>query len=100
MVEFDQDQQAVSIEEKPQNPKSEYAITGLYIYDNTVVEKAKSLEPSDRGELEITDLNNLYLQEDNLDVAFVNGAWYDTGTFESMHKAVEFARKRALAEQQ
>ena len=97
VVEFDQDQQAVSIEEKPEDPKSDYAITGLYIYDNTVIKKAKSLKPSERGELEITDLNNLYLQEDNLDVAFVNGAWYDTGTFESMHTAVEFARQRELS---
>lgn len=98
VVEFDQDRQAVTIEEKPENPKSDYAITGLYIYDKTVVKKAKSLEPSERGEIEITDLNNLYLEEGSLDVAFVNGAWYDTGTFESMHQAVEFARKRALAE--
>ncbi len=97
VVEFDQDQQAISIEEKPDQPKSEHAITGLYIYDHTVVQKAKSLKPSDRGELEITDVNNLYLKESNLDVAFVNGQWFDTGTFESMHQAVEFARKKELA---
>lgn len=97
VVEFDENNQAISIEEKPEEPKSDYAITGLYIYDNSVVKKAKSLEPSDRGELEITDLNNLYLQEDNLDVAFVEGSWFDTGTFESMHQAVEFARARELA---
>jgi glucose-1-phosphate thymidylyltransferase len=98
VVEFDQNQQAISIEEKPANPKSNHAITGLYIYDHTVVEKARTLEPSDRGELEITDINNLYLQEENLDVAFVNGQWFDTGTFESMHRAVEFARQRELAQ--
>ncbi len=96
VVEFDKDQQAISIEEKPEDPKSEYAITGLYIYDHTVVEKAKSLEPSTRGELEITDVNNLYLQEKNLDVAFVKNRWFDTGTFESMHRAVEFARQKHL----
>lgn len=96
VVEFDQNQQAISIEEKPKHPKSEYAITGLYIYDHTVVEKARNLDPSDRGELEITDINNLYLQEENLDVAFVKNRWFDTGTFESMHRAVEFARQKHL----
>ncbi len=96
VVEFDQDQKAISIQEKPKTPKSEYAVTGLYIYDNTVVQKAESLEPSDRGELEITDLNNLYLKEGTLDVAFVNGAWFDTGTFESMYAATEFARSKEL----
>ncbi len=94
VVEFDDNQKALSIEEKPTEPKSEYAITGLYIYDHSVVEKAQALEPSDRGELEITDINNLYLQEEKLDVAFVEGRWFDTGTFESMHQATEFARKR------
>ena len=71
VVEFNDQNQALSIEEKPSKPKSEYAVTGLYIYDNTVIEKAKSLTPSARGEIEITDLNNLYLQENMLDVAFV-----------------------------
>jgi len=96
VVEFDEHNRAISIEEKPQHPKSNYCVTGLYIYDNTVVEKVKNIEFSDRGELEITDLNNLYLQENSLDVAFVKGEWFDTGTFESMHQAIEFARNRTL----
>ena len=98
VVEFDENHKAISIEEKPKNPKSDYSVTGLYIYDNTVVRKVKSLDFSARGELEITDLNNLYLEEGSMDVAFVEGKWFDTGTFESMHEAIEFARKRRLAE--
>ncbi len=98
VVEFDDDKKAISIEEKPKQPKSSYAVTGLYIYDNTVVKKATELTPSARGELEITDLNNVYLKEGSLDVAFVEGLWLDTGTFESLHQAIEFARQRALAE--
>lgn len=100
VVEFNDDNQAISIEEKPDNPKSNYAVTGMYIYDNTVVEKAKTLKPSARGEYEITDLNNLYLQEGTLDVAFVESRWFDTGTFESLFEATEVARKKALAEQE
>lgn len=96
VVEFDEQQRAISIEEKPQAPKSNYAVTGLYIYDNTVVSKARSLQPSPRGELEITDLNMVYLKEQSLDVALVNGRWLDTGTFESLHEASVFARERAL----
>lgn len=96
VVEFDENQKAISIVEKPDNPKSEYAVTGLYIYDNTVVEKAKSLEPSPRGEIEITDINNLYLKEGKLDVAMVNGQWLDTGTFEAMYQATNFVRDRHL----
>lgn len=98
VVEFDANRRAISIEEKPTQPKSNYCVTGLYIYDNTVVEKVKNLDFSTRGELEITDLNNLYLQEGSLDVAFVKGAWFDTGTFESMHEASEFARNKVLAQ--
>ncbi len=96
VVEFDQDKKALSIVEKPTEPKSNYAVTGLYIYDNTVVQKAKDLQPSARGELEITDLNNVYLREGTLDVAFVEGKWLDTGTFESLFEAIEFVRNREL----
>jgi len=96
VVEFDDQHKAISIEEKPVYPKSDYAVTGLYVYDNTVIKKALSLKPSKRGEIEITDINNLYLQEGKLDVAFVAGKWFDTGTFESLFEAVEFARERVL----
>ena len=99
VVEFDADNKAISIEEKPKEPKSEYSVTGLYIFDNSVVQKAKDLKFSDRGELEITDINNLFLKEGSLDVAFVEGAWFDTGTFESMHDAITFARDKYLAEE-
>jgi glucose-1-phosphate thymidylyltransferase len=96
VVEFDEQNRAVSIEEKPLQPKSDYAVTGLYIYDNTVVQKVSSLKPSARGEIEITDINNLYLREGKLDVAFVEGKWFDTGTFESLFEAIEFSRERVL----
>ena len=96
VVEFDEDHNVISIVEKPKNPKSDYAVTGLYIYDHTVVEKAKSLKPSPRGEVEITDINNLYLKEGKLDVAMVNGEWLDTGTFEAMYQAVNFVRSRHM----
>jgi glucose-1-phosphate thymidylyltransferase len=97
VIEFDANNKALSIEEKPMMPKSQYCVTGLYIYDSTVVDKTQSLPFSDRGELEITDVNNLYLQEGSLDVAFVKGKWLDTGTFESMYEAISFARTRQLA---
>jgi glucose-1-phosphate thymidylyltransferase len=96
VVEFDGQMKAISIEEKPTQPKSNYAVTGLYIYDNTVVQKAQSLQPSARGEIEITDLNNVYLNEGTLDVAPVTGRWLDTGTFESLHEAILFAREREM----
>jgi glucose-1-phosphate thymidylyltransferase len=96
VAQFDENHKVISIEEKPQQPKSNFAVTGMYIYDNSVVQKAKSLNPSARGELEITDLNNVYLNEGTLDVAFVEGKWLDTGTFESLHEAIVFARNRAL----
>lgn len=100
VVEFDGANKALSIEEKPAQPKSNFAVTGLYIYDNTVISKAKALQPSARGELEITDLNNTYLKEGTLDVAFVKGKWLDTGTFESLFEAIEFARQKVLANPQ
>lgn len=96
---FDENKKVVSIVEKPKHPESNYAVTGMYIYDNSVVEKAKALKPSARGELEITDLNNVFLQEGTLDVAFVKGKWLDTGTFESLHEAILFARERQLSQQ-
>lgn len=97
VAEFDESKRVISLEEKPAVPKSNYAVTGIYIYDNTVVSKAKALAPSSRGELEITDLNSVYLREGTLDVAFVKGKWLDTGTFESLHEAILFARDRELA---
>ena len=96
VVEFDQDNKVISIVEKPQQPKSDFAVTGLYVYDNTVVAKAKSLKPSSRGEIEITDLNNLYLKDGTLEVAFVKGKWLDTGTFEALHQASEFVRNQVM----
>ena len=92
VVEMDENNKALSIEEKPDKPKSNYAVTGLYIYDNSVIQKAKSIKPSERGELEITDVNNLFLQEGTLDVRFVEGPWFDAGTFESLFEASAFIR--------
>ena len=92
IVEFDKQGNVKSVEEKPSEPKSNYAITGLYFYDKTVVEKAKKLTPSKRGELEITDLNRLFLMEDKLKVITLNEGygWFDTGTFKSLFDATNF----------
>ena len=92
VVQFDKNNKVISIEEKPNNPKSNYAVPGLYFYDNKVVEIAKKVRPSNRGEIEITDINNVYLQKGELDVILLGRgmAWLDTGTPEGMIKAAEY----------
>lgn len=94
VVEFDNDFNAISIEEKPEKPKSKYAVPGLYFYDNSVVEIAKNIKPSPRGELEITDINRVYLEQGNLKVGVMNRgtAWLDTGTFVSLMQAGQFVQ--------
>ena len=94
IVQFDANRKAIDIEEKPTHPKSSYAVPGIYFYDNTVVEKAKKLKPSSRGELEITDLNRLYMDENRLHVEVLDPgtAWLDTGTIESLMEASQFVQ--------
>ena len=92
VVEFDKDNNVISLEEKPEKPKSKYAVPGLYFYDNAVIKKAKSLKPSKRGELEITDLNKLYLEEKSLKVNLLGRgfAWLDTGSHKNLLQASNF----------
>ena len=94
IVEFDSEGKAISIEEKPEKPKSNYCVTGLYFYDNKVVEYAKNLKPSPRGELEITDLNRIYLEDGSLNVELLGQGftWLDTGTHESLVEATNFVK--------
>lgn len=94
IVEFDENGKVLSVEEKPKHPKSNYCITGLYFYDNSVIKKAKELKPSPRGELEITDLNRVFLEEEKLDVKLLGRgfAWLDTGTMDSLVEAASFVQ--------
>ncbi len=94
IVEFDENQNIISLEEKPENPKSNYTIPGLYFYDNTVIEKAKKIKPSTRGELEITDINKEYLKENKIKLNLLTRgfAWLDTGTYEGLASASEFVK--------
>lgn len=94
VVEFDKNNKAISIEEKPENPKSNYCVTGLYVYDNRVIDIAKNLKPSSRGELEITDINRHYLSQGDLSVAMVQGSWLDAGTFDSLLEAQILAKEK------
>jgi len=95
VVEFDKGMNAISIEEKPQKPKSNFAVVGLYTYDNRVIKYAKSLEPSSRGEIEITDLNNVYLKSGEMKVNVIDGIYEDAGTFDSLLRAGNIMAEKA-----
>jgi len=94
VVEFDKDMKVLSIEEKPEKPKSDYAVVGIYTFDHNVVDHAKKLKPSKRGELEIVDLHNIYLKKNKLKVNIIDGIWEDAGTFESLLRAANCMAKR------
>lgn len=95
VVEFDSQNKALSIEEKPKAPKSKYAVVGMYIYDNKVVDIAKNLKPSDRGEVEITDVNKAYLEKGELQVDVIDGIWEDAGTFDSLLRVNNYWAEKA-----
>ena len=97
VVDFDENQKALSIEEKPEKPKSNHAVTGLYVYDNQVTEIAKSLKPSGRGEIEITDINNEYLKRGELTVNKIEGAWLDAGTFDALLEAGNVVKEKNIS---
>lgn len=96
VVEFDEYKKVLSIEEKPERPKSRYAIPGIYIFDHNVCSLAKNVKPSQRGEIEITDIHNAYLKKNSLDVRILEGKWFDAGTFDSLLEASVFAQKKDL----
>ncbi len=98
IVEFDENGKVLSIEEKPKNPKSNFCVPGIYVYDSRVIEIAKSLKPSERGEIEITDLNNKYLEMGELRVEKIQGAWLDAGTFDSLLEAGNVVKEKKLYE--
>jgi len=97
VVEFDENGKALSIEEKPEKPRSNYAVTGLYTYDNRVVEIAKNLNPSVRGEIEITDINNIYLEKGELTVNTLSGAWLDAGTHDALLEAGNIVKEKGIS---
>lgn len=96
IVEFNSNNKALSIIEKPDNPKSNYAVTGLYIYDSSVIEVSKNLKPSKRGEIEITDVNNWFLSKEELEVVMVKGAWLDAGSFDSLLDAGNIVKEKEI----
>jgi glucose-1-phosphate thymidylyltransferase len=96
VVEFDENGKAISIEEKPRKPRSNFAVTGLYTYDNKVVDIAKNLKPSDRGEIEITDINNKYLELGELTVNKIEGSWLDAGTFDALLEASKTVKEKEI----